>query len=78
MANLYEANETMVMLGQQNTLEILSDEELRKKFDEVLQAHSDHTLPSVSLLFEIGIDFFSLGYVMGKRAERKKKKKWLF
>lgn len=75
---LYDNSKIMELLGNQCVLETLENDEVRKAFEEVLEAHEKHTLPCHSIIFEIGLDFFSLGYIMGKRAERSKKKgKWL-
>lgn len=69
---LYNANETMKMLGKQYPLGLLCKGGIAAEdFGNVLDAHMRNGTYS---MFEIGIDIFMLGYIYGKRAERKKKK----
>lgn len=79
MARLYEENETMKFIGQQNALVFSADGEYHEQIKEVIEAHKKHYVNDFNLIWQIGIDFFLLGFAMGKRADReaKKKKKWL-
>lgn len=80
MANMYEYNDTMKFLGKQNSLIFCADSPYAKEIKEVFEAHEKFRTKDHNLIFEIGIDFFLLGFAMGKRAARKKKsdrKKWL-
>lgn len=82
MANMYDYNETMQFLGKQNSLIFCADSPFAKEIKEVFEAHEKFRTKDHNLIFEIGIDFFLLGFAMGKRAERERrkngKKKWLF
>lgn len=77
---LYTENETMKFIGEQNALVCSADGEFAKEIEDVINAHFKHTFPHKGIIFEIGMDFFLLGFALGKREARKAKnqKKWLF
>ena len=72
ITTIYEnTNEIMRILGQQQICGLLNDD-----FDAVLDAHKVYngiSIESIGALFDIAIDFYSLGVVTGKRLERAEK-----
>lgn len=73
---LYDRNDTMKILGKQTTWIKIADNGIAQKdFDNVLDAVTEE-YGSIfrRIIFNAGIDFFSLGYIYGQRAERAKKK----
>ena len=69
--SIYDVNETMRMIGKQDTLEYLTDE-----FKEVLAAHrskDDDFTSFDAYAFDWAIDFYLLGIITGKRLERSRK-----
>lgn len=69
---LYNANETMKMLGKQYPLGLLGKGGIAAEdFGNVLDAHEKKGMYS---LFDLGMDAFMLGFIYGKRAERQKRK----
>lgn len=80
---MYDYNDTMRFLGKQNSLIFCAGSPYAEQIKEVFEAHEKYKHINRSVLFDIGIDFFLLGFAMGKRAERERrkegrKKKWLF
>lgn len=70
---LYDANETMKMIGHQCPASLLcGDGVATKDFKNILDAHKKKGTYS---FFEVGIDVFMLDYIYGKRAERSKQKR---
>lgn len=70
MANRYKANEVMEVLGYQQYDQILSEANLNA-ISEIIKANLEDDRPDVSF---IKYDLFVYGYLMGVRAERKRKK----
>lgn len=71
MANVYDANETMKMLGQQCSCELIGEGKAAEKdFMDVLNAYRQDPESS---MFGMCVSMFSLGFIHGKRAERKRK-----
>ena len=69
---LYNENETMKLIGHQCTYGLIIGDGIAKNdFENVIEAHKKQ--PKCTL-FDIGIDMFMLGYIYGKRAERKGRK----
>lgn len=69
---LYNANETMKLLGHQHACGLLTGDGIAKDdFNNVIEAHRKQ--PRCTM-FDIGIDMFMLGYIYGKRAVRSKTK----
>jgi hypothetical protein len=59
-------NDVMRILGQQCVCSLINDD-----FVAVMNAHKDyHGIKDTNKLFEIAIDFYSLGIVTGKRLDR--------
>lgn len=79
MANVYEANNVMKLLGHQYYNAIVSEENL-KGIEDIIKANLESDRPDLKML---KYDIFVYGYLMGVRAERRrkkegKKKHWLF
>lgn len=71
MKTIYDYNETMKIIGRQMLSEyVCKDGIASTDFDEVLSAERANCRP----LFGIALDFFALGFIYGKRAERARKK----
>ena len=71
--NIYEANETMRILGKQQIAEYIGDDAAAcEDFVAVMDAHSLAPAKGNDL-FSVGIDFFMLGMIYGRRAERAKR-----
>ncbi len=66
--NIYHVNRTMRTLGKQ----AFTRDMLNEDFINVLTAHQSLEEDTT---FHIGIDFFMLGIMYGKRLERAKKRK---
>ena len=70
MNNIYTKNDTMRMLGKQFAIPLFwENEEVRHQIDELAQARSCEFTRSAAS------DIFMLGYIHGKRAERKRRNK---
>lgn len=68
---LYGTNETMKMLGKQYPIGLLGKGGIAAEdFGNVLDAHKKNGTQS---LFDFGVDAFMLGFIYGKRLERKRK-----
>lgn len=64
---IYDSNETMKMIGQQCSYELIrSNETIYKQFMDVLKAHQEHQTKDIT---EIGIDFYTLGIMAAKQME---------
>lgn len=80
MANVYEANETMELLGQQYYDKIVTPEYL-KEIEGIIKANLESDRPDLNML---KYDIFVFGYLMGIRTERQRKKqgkskgKWVY
>lgn len=78
MGNVYKANSVMELLGHQYYNEIVQPENL-KAIEDIIKANLENERPDIKML---KYDIFVYGYLMGVRAERRKKKekkgKWLF
>lgn len=68
MKSIYDVNDTMRMLGNQDS-SIAYNGDARKQIDEIAEARP------YSFTLDAAADIFMLGYIYGKRAERTKKKK---
>lgn len=67
--NRYEMNETMRLLGNQYPIDVFwGNDEVRKGIEEIAEARPR------SFDYDSAADIFMLGYIYGKRAERKRKK----
>lgn len=65
----YDKNDTMKMLGQQQTITpFWQNDEVRKEIREISEARP------FCFSLEAASDIFMLGYIHGKRAERAKKR----
>ena len=69
MENCYDKNETMKLLGHQVYSEIININELGKLIKDVAQARQ------VNFDVDAAYDIYTLGYIYGKRAERRRRKK---
>lgn len=70
MANPYDKNDTMRMLGKQHSvIPFWYNEEVRQQIKDIAEG-----LPC-SFTMEAAVDIFMLGYIHGKRAERKRRNK---
>ncbi len=70
MANIYEANKTMTILGNQYPQNIIGAEGVaREDFMNVIKAYAEK---GTSDIYNLAIDSFMLGYLYGKRLERHK------
>lgn len=69
-SNPYMKNETMRLLGKQcsSTLVFWWDDEIRREIRQISEARP------YTFTLEAASDIFMLGYIHGKRAERKRKK----
>ena len=79
MGNVYKANEVMELLGHQYYNAIVTEENL-KAIEDIISANMNNDRPDIRML---KYDIFVYGYLMGVRAERRrkkegKKKHWLF
>lgn len=71
MKTIYDENETMQLLGRQKICGyICKDGIASTDFANVLNAERKHSSDFIS----VAADFFSLGLIYGKRAERAKRK----
>lgn len=67
---VYDMNETMKLIGQQNGVELIAQGGIAAEdFHNVVTVH----IQNGSNIYDVSIDAFVLGYIYGKRAERKKK-----
>lgn len=67
--NIYEANETMKMLGDQHVIDSFwRNTEVRKEIEDIAEVHPR------SFTIDAAADIFSLGYIHGERASRSKGK----
>lgn len=66
--NVYEANETMKLLGHQY-YGVAYDPEVRKQMDDIVDARRFTTT------FNTALDMFMLGFMHGKMADRARRKK---
>lgn len=69
---LYSINSTMELLGHQCILNDCSNNgsDSSKMFDDIVQAHIQKGTINI---FDVGLDFFALGIIIGKREERQRK-----
>lgn len=67
MNNIYEYNETMKMIGEQNAITGLIDDSEKQMIQDVIDAHKNYPEDSNTEI----LDYLTLGYILGKRAERK-------
>lgn len=80
MGNIYEANETMKLLGQQYYDKVVTPE-FFKEIEGIVKANLESDRPDLNML---KYDIFVFGYLMGIRAERerrkqgKSKRKWTY
>lgn len=65
--NPYEANETMRLLGHQCVLSIY--DEAKDDLEDIMSARP------YTVTFETALNILMLGYIHGKRAERRRKKR---
>lgn len=71
---LYDANETMKMLGKQYPCKLLCEGGIAAEdFENMLDAYRKE---ETYTRFEIAMNAFMLGYIYGKRAERERRKKY--
>ena len=70
MGTYYDTNETMKMLGCQYYLNIFKNEK-RDAFNDMMNAY--RAKGNIHYV-DIAMDAFMLGYIYGKREERKKRK----
>lgn len=71
MADLYEYNKTMQLLGKQYYNRMISDEDLKAINDIVTANLKAANVDTHSML----MDIFVYGFIQGKRAARREKKK---
>ena len=73
--SLYDANETMRILGQQCSCKYIGGGAVGyNDFKAVIEAHKA-AADTDNDLFSIGVDFFMLSFIYGKRAERADKQR---
>lgn len=65
---LYRMNDTMELLGHQRVSNFAAGHEM---MNEVFKAHK---AKGTNNYYDVAIDAFALGFILGKRAERAKKK----
>ena len=65
---LYRMNDTMELLGHQCTMGFAG-------FDKLEDIFAAHRAKGTNNYYDVATDAFSLGYIMGKRAERAKRKR---
>lgn len=65
--NPYEANDTMILLGHQDIIGVYT-QEARKQMNEIVNARRFTTTR------ETALDMFMLGFIYGKRAERRRRR----
>lgn len=69
--SIYKANETMRIIGNQSICEYIDEgRPAHDDFRAVLEAHRQ---AESNNLFSVGMDFFMLGVMYGKKAERANK-----
>lgn len=68
MANTYNENDTMKLLGYQYIMEIMCNEKVREDMGNIAKARPGESSR------DMAYDCFMLGYIYGKRAERRKKR----
>lgn len=75
--SLYERNSTMQMIGRQSSLDIIENHDVFTQIMDILQAHDEQARDDGRICdyIEPAVDFFLLGMIYGKRAERKKRRK---
>lgn len=67
--NIYEANKTMQLIGQQSASETIADETARKGFLDIIKAHQDNNSNDI---YSVALDTFIYGVIAGKREARQK------
>ena len=67
----YRENKTMEMMGRQYAMSLLDRSEVRKEYKDVYSALVKH---DIYLDIASCTDIFMLGYIWGKRDERKRRK----
>lgn len=71
MTTIYDYNDTMKIIGNSTVSGIIGGGGVAcNNFLDVCEAH---TAKKENDLYSIGIDFFALGYIYGKKAERAEK-----
>lgn len=70
MKTAYDKNDTMRMLGYQYAMEILCREKVWEDMDNIAKARPYEATKTIA------IDYFMLGYIYGKRAERSRRKRF--
>lgn len=71
MENVYDKNKTMRLLGYQYYDDIVTEED-RRAIAEIIEANLTSPRPDISFM---KYDIFVLGYIQGKRAARRSKKR---
>lgn len=69
--SIYNANDTMKLIGKQNVM-IMATDEVRADAQNIIQAHKQKSKYQSPL--DYAYDFFLLGVIYGKRLERKRRK----
>ena len=72
--SLYTENETMKLIGEQSSEVLMVDSKYSQYIEDVVTAHYKNTFPDKSFIFNIGMDFFLLGFLLGKREDRQRRK----
>lgn len=70
MASVYDANETMRLIGNQKECIITIED--HKAIDDIVNATIDDSTRDLSM---IKYDLFKYGYIQGIRAERRRRKR---
>ena len=73
MSRVYQANDTMKLLGYQDIGTIVDTPEISKGLDDIVSAHKQgHFQTDMHWLAFTAIQY---GYIMGKRAERARRRR---
>lgn len=71
---IYNKNDVMQMIGRQRAAEYMGGGEIANKdFMKVVEAHRTAKNPSENEIYTIGMDFFALGMIYGRKEERAKR-----
>ena len=69
---LYEMNDTMKLLGEQYTFELLKEgSPEREAYNDMMNAYRENGYVHYA---DVAMDAFVLGYIYGKRAERARRR----
>lgn len=73
MSRVYQANDTMKLLGYQGVGTILNNPEISKGLEDIVIGHKLGAFPTD--MYWLAFNAIQYGYIMGKRAERARRRR---